>query len=123
MRTLFAKILLWFWFTLAVSVIGSAFISAFIVNRNASDQQSPGARLVTFQLEEARLAYETGGRPGLQSFLENVQRIYGAQGILTERKGLASALGWRYSSMCPRTQVRATPPCHGTLTVTKTISA
>src|SRR5437660_9361993 len=46
-----------------------------------------------------------------------------AQGILTERKGLASALGWRYSSMCPRTQVRATPPCHGTLTVTKTISA
>ena len=65
MRTLFAKILLWFWCTLAITVVGSAFISALSVNRNASDQQSPGARLVTFQLEEARVAYETGGRPAL----------------------------------------------------------
>ncbi len=87
MRTLFAKILLWFWFTLAITVVGSAFISALIVNRNASDQQSPGARLVTFQLEEARVAYETGGRPGLQAFLDNVQKIYGAQGILTDENG------------------------------------
>ena len=28
MRTLFAKILLWFWCTLAITVVGSAFISA-----------------------------------------------------------------------------------------------
>ena len=27
MRTLFGKILLWFWFTLAVTVVGSAFFS------------------------------------------------------------------------------------------------
>jgi signal transduction histidine kinase len=87
MRTLFGKILLWFWSTLAITVVGSAFISALVVNRNATDQQSPGARLVTFQLEEARLAYETGGRPGLQAFLENVQKIYGAQGILTDDHG------------------------------------
>jgi signal transduction histidine kinase len=87
MRTLFGKILLWFWSTLAITVVGSAFISALVVNRNATDQQSPGARLVTFQLEEARLAYETGGRPGLQAFLENVQKIYGAQGILTDEHG------------------------------------
>src|SRR3954452_4300930 len=87
MRTLFAKILLWFWCTLAITVVGSAFISAFVVNRNASDQQSPGARLVTFQLEEARVAYEAGGRPGLQAVLDNVQKIYGAQGILTDENG------------------------------------
>ncbi len=87
MRTLFAKILLWFWCTLAITVVGSAFISALIVNRNTSDQQSPGARLVTFQLEEARVAYETAGRPGLQAFLDNVQKIYGAQGILTDENG------------------------------------
>ena len=36
MRTLFAKILLWFWSTLAITVVGSAFISAIIVNRDAS---------------------------------------------------------------------------------------
>ena len=87
MRTLFGKILLWFWSTLAITVVGSAFISAFVVNRNATDRQSPGARLVTFQLEEARVAYETGGRPGLEAFLDNVQKVYGAEGILTDGDG------------------------------------
>ncbi len=87
MRTLFAKILLWFWCTLAIFVVGSAFISALSVNRNASDRQAPGARLVTFQLEEARAAYETGGRPALETFLDNLRRIYGAHGVLTDDQG------------------------------------
>jgi hypothetical protein len=76
MRTLFAKILLWFWCTVAITVVGSAFISALSVN-DMSSAQSPGARLVTFQLEEARTTYETGGRPALETFLENLHNIYG----------------------------------------------
>jgi signal transduction histidine kinase len=87
MRSLFAKLLLWFWCTLVITVVGSAFISALSVSRNSSDRQSPAARLVTFQLEEARAAYETGGRPGLEAFLENVQKVYGARGILTDESG------------------------------------
>jgi signal transduction histidine kinase len=87
MRSLFAKLLLWFWCTLVITVVGSAFISALSVSRNSSDRQSPAARLVTFQLEEARAAYETGGRPGLEAFLENVQKVYGARGILTDEGG------------------------------------
>src|ERR1017187_6201598 len=87
MRTLFAKILLWFWCTLAIFVVGSAFISALSVNQNASDQGAPGARLVKFQLEEARVTYETGGRPALQLFLDNLQKIYYAKGGLTNEKG------------------------------------
>jgi signal transduction histidine kinase len=87
MRTLFAKILLWFWCTLAIFVVGSAFISALSVNQNASDQGAPGARLVKFQLEEARVTYETGGRPALQLFLDNLQKIYDAKGVLTDEKG------------------------------------
>ena len=31
--------------------------------------------MITFQLEEARVAYETGGRPALQLFLDNLQRV------------------------------------------------
>jgi two-component system sensor histidine kinase CpxA len=87
MRTLFAKIVVWFWATLAITVIGSAFISALSVNQNISDDQSPGARLVAFQLEEARAIYESGGRPALHTFLANLQRIYGARGILTDEQG------------------------------------
>jgi two-component system sensor histidine kinase CpxA len=87
MRTLFAKILLWFWSTLAITVVGSAFLSAIVVNRDASTEQSPAARLVTLQLEEARTAYENGGRPGLEAFLDNLQKIYGSRGILTDEEG------------------------------------
>ncbi len=87
MRTLFAKILLWFWCAMAVTVIGSAFLSALSVNRNDSDTEAPAARLVTFQLEEARSAYETGGRPALQAFLDTLQRVYHAQGVLTDERG------------------------------------
>src|SRR5438270_10124840 len=86
MRSLFAKILLWFWFTLAVTIVGSAFISAININKD-SDENAPVARLVTFQLEEARTAYETGGRPGLQAFLDTLHRVYDAQGILTDANG------------------------------------
>lgn len=87
MKSLFAKILLWFWFTLAITVVGSAFISALNVNENASDERAPVARLVTFQLEEARSAYEIGGRPGLQEFLDTLDRVYDARGILTDETG------------------------------------
>jgi two-component system sensor histidine kinase CpxA len=87
MKSLFAKILLWFWFTLAITVVGSAFISALVVNENASDERAPVARLVTFQLEEARSAYEIGGRPGLQAFLDTLHRVYDARGILTDENG------------------------------------
>jgi two-component system sensor histidine kinase CpxA len=87
MKSLFAKILLWFWFTLAITVVGSAFISALNVNENASDERAPVARLVTFQLEEARSAYEIGGRPGLQAFLDTLHPVYDARGILTDESG------------------------------------
>jgi signal transduction histidine kinase len=86
MKSLFAKILLWFWCALVVTVVGSAFISALNVNHN-DDEGSPVARLVTFQLEEARTAYEIGGRPGLQAFLETLDRVYDAHGVLTDARG------------------------------------
>jgi two-component system sensor histidine kinase CpxA len=86
MKSLFAKILLWFWFAVAVTAVGSAFISALNVNK-ASDENSPATRLVTFELEEAQSAFETGGRPELQIFLERLNRVYGARGVLTDHDG------------------------------------
>jgi len=88
MRTLFGKILLWFWFTVAVTVVGSAFISAFNnMNQTPGDRTAPAGRLITFQLEEARTIYETGGRPALAAFMDNLDRIYEAKGVLTDENG------------------------------------
>src|SRR5580704_19495732 len=87
MNSLFTKILVWFCFTVAITVVGAAFISALNVNQNVTDAEAPAARRMTFELEEARAAYENGGRPALQAFMENLQRIYGIQGILTDDQG------------------------------------
>ena len=87
MNSLFAKILLWFWLTLVITVVGSAFISALDVNQDDSDRRAPAAQLVEFQLATARTAYETGGRAGLEKFLATLRRIYGVEGILTDEKG------------------------------------
>ena len=38
MNSLFAKILIWFGCSLAITVVGSAFLSALNVNRNDSDR-------------------------------------------------------------------------------------
>ena len=88
MRTLFGKILLWFWCTIAITVIGSAFVSALTVNEeDPADVEAPVTRLVRFQLEQARATYEMGGRPALHSFMEALERIYGAKGILADSAG------------------------------------
>ena len=107
MKTLFAKILLWFWSTVAVVVVGAAFVSAISVNRSA-DAGSPVGRLVRFQLEEARVAYETGGRPALQAFLDNLQTIYHARGILTDEHGRDLLTGQNRSDLIER--ARRHPP-------------
>ena len=86
MKTLFARILVWLWVTLAITLIGSAFISALDITENVS-AGAPAALRIRFDLEEARSAYEKGGRPALAAFMENLHRIYGTRGILTDEKG------------------------------------
>lgn len=108
MNSLFAKILLWFWCTLTITLVGSAFISALNVNRNASDNESPAARLVTFQLEEARSAYETGGRPALQAFMDTLERVYHAHGILTDEQGRDLLTGQNRSDLVRHARRRPT---------------
>ena len=107
MKSLFAKILLWFWCTLAITLVGSAFISALSMNPDNSDQRAPASRLVRFQLEEARTAFETGGRPELQAFLDTLHRIYDAKGILTDEKGRDLLTGEDRSSLLRRARLGA----------------
>jgi len=85
MKSLFAKILIWFWATLAVTIIGSGIITAISID--TSDRQPPFSRFTQFQLEEARHAYLEGGRPALARFLERFQNVFDGRGILTSDDG------------------------------------
>jgi len=81
MNSLFAKILLWFWATLVITTIGSAFLSGL------SGSRPYLTRVVAFQLAEARAAYETGGQPGLQQFTHRFHAAFGGEGILADASG------------------------------------
>jgi two-component system sensor histidine kinase CpxA len=85
MRSLFAKILLWFLATITITFIGLVAITAMSINDPG--RQLPMRRLVAYQLQEARVAYETGGSGGLQSYLDKFDRLSGAEGFLTDATG------------------------------------
>ncbi|HLY16493.1 MAG TPA: ATP-binding protein [Bryobacteraceae bacterium] len=82
MNSLFGKILLWFWAALIINTIGSAFISGF-----SGPRPYLLSRLVAFQLAEARSAYEAGGKPGLERFMQRFRRIFAGEGVLTDAAG------------------------------------
>ena len=106
MNSLFAKILIWFGCSLAITVVGSAFLSALNVNRNDSDRRAPAARMVEFQLELARSAYETGGRGGLEAFMDALARAYDAKGVLTDENGRDLLTGLDRSELVLRARRR-----------------
>src|SRR5450755_2564257 len=107
MNSLFAKILAWFCCTLAITLVGSAFISAISMNPSDSDEHAPLSRLLRFQLEEARTAYEVGGRPELQAYLDTLSRIYDAKGILADEKGRDLLTGEDRSGLVRRAKMGA----------------
>jgi signal transduction histidine kinase len=86
MRSLFARILLWFLVTTVLAVGGMLVITALRLSDQPS-RQRPYSRLVPFLLNEARHAYETGGRDRLAAFLERLEFSFQAEGILTDAKG------------------------------------
>jgi len=67
MRSLFAKTLLWFLATTTVAIFGIILTTALTFTATAP--RSPFSSLVTAQVEEAKAAYESGGRPALARLL------------------------------------------------------
>jgi len=82
MNSLFVKILLWFWAALVINTIGSALISGL-----SGPRPYLLSRLIAFQLEEARTAYEAGGQPGLEQFTRRFHTVFSGEGILTGPSG------------------------------------
>ena len=85
MRSLFAKILLWFLATILVAFAG--FTAIDLVSHSDPMRQPPMARAFRFQAREASEAYEAGGREALRWDLQRLREIFQAEAMLTDTKG------------------------------------
>jgi two-component system sensor histidine kinase CpxA len=83
MRTLFTKILLWFLFT----VILTSSVTWYVSNIFAGNRQAQFNGRFSFELREARRAWETEGKEGLQRFLVRLNEATGGESVLTDASG------------------------------------
>jgi signal transduction histidine kinase len=116
-RALFAKILLYSLAAMLITIFGFVLITT----RSFTAARGRGhlvGRMMAFQLEEARHAYESGGKGRLTEFLGRVREDFGAQGVLTDasvhdlltgadRRDLYREFEHRVSFFQPRVLARA----------------
>jgi signal transduction histidine kinase len=83
MRSLFTKFLLWFLAAMVICMTGFVVITT----RTFTAQRGRGhvfGRMLAFQLEEARHAYESGGRDGLAAYLRRFDNTFQARPVFTD---------------------------------------
>ncbi len=85
MRSLFAKTLLWFLATTAVAIAGIIITTALTFN--STEPRGPFGMLLSVQADQAKRAYETGGRAALSALIDRFQRITDSQIIFTDANG------------------------------------
>jgi hypothetical protein len=85
MRSIFVKILLWFLATLIVCLAGSTITNQFR-NRFAPGRRDFFSRALSFQVSDARHAYENGGRAALQEYFERLDSFFPGSHALVDRK-------------------------------------
>src|SRR5690349_5903978 len=86
MRSLFAKTLLWFLATTAVAIAG-IIVTTALTFTSPESRQSPFGMLLRLQVDEAKHAYETGGRDALGAVLAKYQQVTSMQVVFTDAKG------------------------------------
>jgi len=85
MKSLFAKTLLWFLATTAVAIGGIILTTALTFT--SPEPRGPFGMLLGVQVEEAKRAYETGGRDALSAVLSKFQQITEMKVVFTDAKG------------------------------------
>ncbi len=93
MRSLFAKILLWFLATAVIDFFGAVFISALDVN----PWQSPFGRLMDVEERAARTAWESGGAASLADFEAHFRASSEMSAVLADSRGRDLLTGKDYS--------------------------
>jgi len=85
MRSLFAKTLLWFLATTAVAIAGIIITTA--ATFSSTEPRGPFGMLLNVQVEQAKRAYETGGREALAAVLAKFQQITRIKVFFTDSIG------------------------------------
>jgi signal transduction histidine kinase len=85
MRSLFAKTLLWFLATTAVAIGGIIITTA--ATFSSAEPRGPFGMLLNVQVEQAKRAYETGGREALAAVLARFQQIAQVKVFFTDSNG------------------------------------
>ena len=89
MRTLFAKLLIWFLATILIMAIG------FVLFENTDQDPGPGPqrRIAEFFLQEAGQIYRNEGSAGLRDYLQRIESTYGGKAFLVDASGRDLASG------------------------------
>jgi signal transduction histidine kinase len=85
MRSLFAKTLFWFLATTAVAMAGIIITTALTFSN--SEPRGPVGTLLNLQVEEARHAYETGGKAALKTVMTKLQQVAQVEPVFTDAQG------------------------------------
>jgi signal transduction histidine kinase len=86
MRTLFARILLWFLATATIAVLGFVAVSARLGSYSPRARE-PLLRAARFLAGEAVNNYEEGGRAAVTDLLARIESTYNFRGALTDSEG------------------------------------
>ena len=100
MRSLFAKILLWFLATTVITGFGIAVTSAMALE-SGSGRSGLFSEVVVQRADEARAAFEKGGRPALRATLVRLRGASRNELIFTDSSGRDLLSGQDRSSMLP----------------------
>ncbi|HYM11070.1 MAG TPA: HAMP domain-containing protein, partial [Bryobacterales bacterium] len=106
MKSLFARILVWFLATAAVAVVGFVIVSAIVASAGGR-AHAPVLRPLRFLGGEAVHAYEEGGSVALADALARIDTAYDFEGRLTDSDGRSlSGTGEDYSLLVGRARSR-----------------
>ncbi len=92
MRSIFVKILLWFLATLIVCLAGST-ITSVTRNRFSPGRRDFFSRSLVLQVSDAKEAYETGGKAGLEEYFKRLNSIFPGEHALVDANGVDLVTG------------------------------
>ena len=91
-RSIFAKIVLWFVATVALSLVGFL-ATSILLSERLSGRDTITPRMSTIFLDDARRAYEEGGTDQLAAYLKRLDAHSDAQHFLTDGRGIDLVTG------------------------------